>query len=128
MENDPTPLMQARQRIAVMRLILETNPAPGELEMLVNSEAQFIRMMPHSDTSCRYYADDSGWRVDRMDGGRSPPLRGELGQYPDWLAVILDVARVGGHIVEWQKPEWKQTLWFRVDHTNRLVEFVDWMK
>lgn len=130
MENELTPLMQARQRIAVIRRILSTNPAPGEMELLVNLETQFIRMMPTTDTTCRYYADTTGWRVDMMDGGRSPPLRGELGEYPEWLAVILDVARIGGHIVDWTAPDTRQTqtMWFRIDGNHQLVEFVDWMK
>ena len=127
MENELTPLMQARQRIAVIRRILSTNPAPGEMELLVNLETQFIRMMPNDDTTCRYYADTTGWRVDMMDGGRSPPLRGELGEYPDWLAVILDVARIGGHITHWPGSDGRptHTVWFRVGSNNQLTEFVD---
>lgn len=104
--------------------------APGEQALLLDLQAEFLRMMPNDDTTCRYYADHAGWRLDAMDGGRSPPLRGELGEYPDWLAVILDVARIGGHIAVWEGPDKRptQTMWFRIDKQHQLVEFVDWMK
>lgn len=115
-------------RNAILRRILGTPIAPGELELIHRGD--FLRMMPNDDTTCRYYADHAGWRVDMMDGGRSPPLRGEIGSYPEWLAVILDVAKIGGHIAVWEGSDKRptQTMWFRIDTHHQLVEFVDWMK
>lgn len=122
---------QQRMRVAVLWRISMSGPlAPGEKELLSALQLEFLRMMPNDNTTCRYYADHAGWRVDMMDGGRSPPLRGEIGSYPEWLAVILDVAKIGGHIAVWEGPDKRptQTMWFRIDTHHQLVEFVDWMK
>ena len=80
-----------------------------------------------TDTTCRYHADDSAWRLDRMDGGAAAPLRGAPGEEPEWLKTILDVARVGGHIDVWPGSDGEptRTVWFRVNHDNHLTEFIE---
>lgn len=118
------------QTAMLWRLVRSATLAPGELELIHQLEADLLRMMPNDDTTCRYYADHAGWRVDMMDGGRSPPLRGEIGSYPEWLAVILDVAKIGGHIAVWEGPDKRptQTMWFRIDTHHQLTSFVDWLR
>lgn len=82
-----------------------------------------------TDTTCRYYTDGLSWRVDFMDGGRTPTLRDTCGAEPEWLRRILDVARVGGHIGAWRDPAGRttQSAWFRIDANNQLTEFVTWI-
>lgn len=120
----PTP---SEVRTSLRRMFLQ-RLVPDEGALLLRLQNRTY-MMPNDDTTCRYYADHAGWRVDMMDGGRSPPLRGEIGSYPDWLAVILDVAKIGGHIAVWEGPDKRptQTMWFRIDTHHQLVEFVDWI-
>ena len=121
-------ITDAYQRLAVLRRILSIGLSPRELGFINQMEADaIIHMKPYDDTTCRYHADDSAWRLDRMDGGREPPLRGAPGEEPEWLKTILDVARVGGHIDVWPGSDGEptRTVWFRVNHDNHLTEFIE---
>lgn len=49
----------------------------------------------------------------------------EMENLPDWLKVIVDVARVGGHIIDVKQPPPNSTFWFEIDKDMQLVRFVD---
>ena len=44
---------------------------------------------------------------------------------PAWLQVIVDAAKVGGHITEVPHPPPMRVVWFEVDSALKLVKFVD---
>lgn len=107
----------------------ETWCQPAEI-MFMHHYVRRLAMTTNSssDTTCRYYTDGVSWRVDYMDGGRTPPLRGSPGDEPEWLRHILDVARVGGYVGVWQDNNKRpaQAVWFRINQDNQLTEVIQW--
>lgn len=123
--------MNEDYRRFVLQVLLNSRVHPDEYALLGRLEGEVARCnMLAISLTCRYYADSSGWRVDVMDGGRTPPMRGVLDSEPEWLANILVVGRVGGHIATWASGPGgaTHTMWFRINEQNQLVEFVDWIK
>lgn len=49
--------------------------------------------------------------------------RGPLGSQPDWLRLILDVAKVGGHLGTLPNGPPEVLIWFTMDHNYNLLEF-----
>ena len=47
---------------------------------------------------------------------------GKVGEYPDWLKKIVDVALVGGHLKSLDQGPPHAILWFRVDKDLNLLE------
>ena len=68
-----------------------------------------------------------GLDTDTSASGRSTSIRdrqrGPLGSQPDWLRLILDVARVGGHLGTLPSGPPEVLIWFTVDHNYNLLEF-----
>ena len=44
---------------------------------------------------------------------------------PAWLQVIVDAAKVGGHITEVPNPPPMRVVWFEVNDKMELVQFID---
>jgi len=121
-----------RDRVSVLARIHRLDTlAPGEKDLMHRLELEAMRMVSqNTDITCRYYETPTGWRLDCMDGGRRAPLQGEPGEQPEWLQVILDVARIGGHAATWPgaNKEPTITVWFRIDRNNQLTEFIEWLQ
>ena len=47
---------------------------------------------------------------------------GRLGDQPAWLRLILDVAKVGGHLTRMRDGPPDRLLWFTIDSNNNLLE------
>ena len=47
---------------------------------------------------------------------------GRLGDQPAWLRLILDVAKVGGHLTRMRDGPPDRLLWFTIDSNNNLME------
>ena len=50
---------------------------------------------------------------------------GAVGDWPKWLADILAVAVIGGHIAKVPAPPPENILWFDTDESNHLLRFRD---
>ena len=56
------------------------------------------------------------------DANGSSRNDGHLGYQPAWLRLILDVAKVGGHLKPLRDGPPDTLLWFKMDSDNNLLE------
>jgi len=83
----------------------------------------------NEDILLRYTEDGHGWGLTVMEGpipGPALPSRGQHDTQPQWLRLILDVARVGGHIAPVPHPPPIMILWFVIDAACNLKRFYGW--
>jgi hypothetical protein len=57
--------------------------------------------------------------------GTETSLRGDIGTRPPWLARIIDVAIIGGHLKRIQHPPPDAIVWFTTDLDNNLKSFLE---
>lgn len=58
-----------------------------------------------------------------VEGGRNLHLDGQIDDMPDWLATVINVAKLSGHYkrVKSQPPD--AIVWFELTADNRLINF-----
>ena len=116
---------------------IETDP---DMEVFEESEAHRLRRQDRDRLSRHYLlliemtTDEYEFRFERRDdayllkrwyNGTEWTDRGSMGNVPSWLAPILDVARVSGHIKVPNAPPPDEILWFRTDRECQLTSFID---
>ena len=57
--------------------------------------------------------------------GTETSLRGDMCTRPPWLARIIDVAVVGGHLKRISQPPPDAIVWFTTDLDNNLKSFLE---
>lgn len=60
--------------------------------------------------------------------GKEVNQHGELDQRPEWLTIIIDVARLSGNYHKPPEPPPNAIMWFITDADNRLIEFINFAK
>lgn len=76
------------------------------------------------DLTCRYTESKGYWLLSVMDGTGTLDLNGPLGDQPSWLIAIRDAAKLSGD--GWFSDS-NVVVWFRMDYSNNLTEYVKWM-
>lgn len=56
------------------------------------------------------------------NNGNNTQSQGWIGGQPAWLRLILDVAKVGGHLQPLRDGPPDVILWFKIDSDNNLLE------
>jgi hypothetical protein len=75
-----------------------------------------------NEIECRYvdYVDE--WQMTMYDDGATGHSQGWVGSQPPWLQLILDVAKVGGHMQRMRDGPPDVILWFKIDKDFNLLE------
>jgi len=71
---------------------------------------------------CRYVGYVDEWKMTMYDDGNSVHSQGRTGGQPPWLQLILDVAKVGGHMQPMRDGPPDVILWFTIDKDFNLLE------
>ena len=75
------------------------------------------------ESEIRYQEAGHEWLMQTYDlHGHSTKRQGEQGEQPAWLQLILDVAKVGGHLKPMRDGPPDHILWFTIDSDNNLLE------
>ena len=53
------------------------------------------------------------------------PMRGAVGEEPQWVRTIIELGKVGGYMITPTQPPPNQILWFDIDADRNLVQFID---
>ena len=76
-----------------------------------------------SNREFRYQESGDEWMMSIYSYGKpTEQTEGRLGQQPAWLRLILDVARVGGHMPRMRDGPPDYLLWAKIDDDNKLLE------
>jgi len=71
----------------------------------------------------RYQEAGDEWRMSIYDDNNpTEHSEGRLGQHPAWLRLILDIAKVGGHMPPMRDGPPDRLLWAKIDDDNNLLE------
>ena len=71
----------------------------------------------------RYQEYEDEWMMSVYSyGNPTERTEGRLGQQPAWLQLILDVAKVGGHMPPMRDGPPDRLLWVTMDDDNNLLE------
>jgi len=71
----------------------------------------------------RYQEDGDMWSaITYTTDNSNSRNEGRLGDQPAWLRLILDVAKVGGHLTRMRDGPPDRLLWFTIDSDNNLLE------
>jgi hypothetical protein len=73
----------------------------------------------------RYQEAGDEWQMSIYSysyGNPTEQTEGRLGQQPAWLRLILDVAKVGGHMPPMRDGPPDVILWAKIDSDNNLLE------
>lgn len=73
----------------------------------------------------RYERRGDTYILRRWHNGTEKSERGLTATPPAWLAPILDVAKVSGHLKATVEPPPDEILWFRTDDKGNLTTFID---
>ena len=76
-----------------------------------------------NDREFRYQEAGDEWMMSIYSyGNPTEQTEGRLGQQPAWLRLILDVAKVGGHMPPMRDGPPDHLLWAKIDDDNNLLE------
>jgi hypothetical protein len=75
-----------------------------------------------NEREVRYLEDGDMWHTTTYNNGNTSHNDGRLGQQPAWLQLILDVAKVGGHLKPLHQGPPDAILWFDIDKDFNLLE------
>jgi hypothetical protein len=78
--------------------------------------------MNESVIECRYQEYNSDWQMTMYNNGDNTQSQGWMGGQPPWLQLILDVAKVGGHLKLLHEGPPDAILWFKVNEDYNLLE------
>lgn len=70
----------------------------------------------------RYQEDGDKWSAITYTARGNSRNDGEMGEQPAWLRLILDVAKMGGHMTRLRDGPPDHLLWFKIDKDNNLLE------
>jgi len=73
----------------------------------------------------RYEERNGEFALKCWQDGRETAWRGEMYSRPPWLVEIINVARVGGHLVCLREPPPDAIVWFKTDAHNQLKSFLE---
>lgn len=73
----------------------------------------------------RYERRGGVYLLKRWHNGTEWTDRGIVEDVPVWLAPIIAVARVSGHLRRTVEPPPDEILWFRTNHKHQLTTFID---
>lgn len=73
----------------------------------------------------RYERRGDVYLIKRWYNGTEWTDRGTIDNVPVWLAPILVVAKVSGHLRRTVEPPPDEILWFRTDRKHQLTTFID---
>jgi hypothetical protein len=76
----------------------------------------------NNEIEVRYQEAGGLWQMSTYDNGVNTQSEGGLGEQPAWLQLILDVAKVGGHMKPMREGPPDVILWLRVDTDFNLLE------
>ena len=77
----------------------------------------------NDDREFRYQERGSEWMLSIYSyGNPTRQTEGRLGQQPAWLRLILDVAKIGGHMKPLSEGPPDLLLWAKIDSNNKLLE------
>lgn len=87
-------------------------------------------MIPlNSDTyECRYEERGQSYSLRSWHDGRETTNHGTTDVRPEWVTIIIDMARLSGNLRRPPEQPPDIIMWFIVDADNRLVEFIDFVK
>jgi hypothetical protein len=71
---------------------------------------------------CRYQEYTGDWQMTMYNNGDNTQSQGWMGGQPAWLQLILDVAKIGGHLTPLRDGPPDVILWFTIDSDNNLLE------
>lgn len=92
-----------------------------ELEISVEQLMMFGQDMP--DYSHRYMERNGEYEIRTYKQAVETIGHGKLGEQPEWLKRILDLAYLGEHIEPIPNPPPDKVLWFRTDRELNLLSF-----
>ena len=76
-----------------------------------------------SDREFRYQQNGDEWMMSIYSyGNPTEQTEGRLEQRPAWLRLILDIAKVGGHLTLIREGPPDLLLWAKIDDDNKLLE------
>lgn len=75
-----------------------------------------------NELEVRYQEHGSMWSTITYTTDGNSRNDGHLGYQPAWLQLILDVAKVGGHLPPLRDGPPDRLLWFTMDSDNNLLE------
>lgn len=70
----------------------------------------------------RYQEDGDKWSAITYNNGNNSRSEGWVGYQPAWLQLILDVAKMGGHLTRLRDGPPDHLLWVTIDDDNNLLE------
>ena len=85
-------------------------------------------MIPPNSYECRYEERTSTYTLRSWHEGKEVNQHGKLNQRPEWLTIIIDVARLSGHYHKPPEPPPNAIMWFITDADNRLIEFINFAR
>jgi len=79
--------------------------------------------MNNDPREIRYQEAGGEWQMSIYSyGNPTKHEEGMLGTQPAWLQLILDVAKVGGHMPPMRDGPPERLLWAKIDDDNKLLE------
>jgi hypothetical protein len=78
--------------------------------------------MNEDSIEVRYQEYTGDWQMTVYNNGNNTQSEGRIGGQPAWLQLILDVAKVGGHLKPLRDGPPDVILWFKIDKDNNLLE------
>jgi hypothetical protein len=76
----------------------------------------------NDEIEVRYVEYVEDWQLTMYDNDTNSHNDGMLGTQPVWLQLILDVAKVGGHLQPLREGPPDVILWFKIDKDFNLLE------
>lgn len=73
----------------------------------------------------RYEERNGEYMLREWHDGTERSSRGPIDQRPQWLAAIVDVARVGQHMKVIEQPPPECICWFATDADHNLTQFIE---
>jgi hypothetical protein len=70
----------------------------------------------------RYQEDGDKWSAITYTASGNSRSEGLVGYQPAWLQLILDVAKMGGHLTRLRDGPPDHLLWVTIDDDNNLLE------
>jgi hypothetical protein len=81
--------------------------------------------MTNDEYEFRYERRGDVYLIKRWHNGTEWTDRGNTDNVPVWLAPILVVAKISGHLRKTNVPPPDEILWFRTDKSHQLTTFID---
>ena len=90
------------------------------------SRHYLLMITMHTDEyEFRYERRGDVYLIKRWHNGIEWTDRGTTDNVPVWLAPILVVAKVSGHLRKTNEPPPDEILWFRTNRAHQLTTFID---